>query len=113
MILEIPGPIEMWIEDDPVENAKANAQRERFRKNADWLQARQKVPVKVFILREIRCQIPVVPAVIAAQGDLGLAGVCPRDAYGYRRNLPARARVPYLRGPWMQAQKLFRKLNFF
>ena len=32
-------PIVMRIEDDPEEIAKANAQREQFRKNSDWLEA--------------------------------------------------------------------------
>ncbi len=39
MILGKAEPLVMWIEDDPEENAKAAAQRGRFRKNSDWLQA--------------------------------------------------------------------------
>ena len=60
---------------------------------------------------KIRGQIPIVPSVIAAEGDFIAARVRSRNAHRYRHGLASRTGVPHHFGPRMDLAEKIGKLH--
>ena len=75
-------------------------------------QPRQQVTGQVFIVAQIGRKIPIVPSVIAADGNLVLSGRGTGNTDGDRIGLTARAGEPNHFSPWVQLDEPFGQIDF-
>ena len=79
--------------------------------NALGLEAGKEVSIERALLAEIRRQVPVVPAMVPAEGHAGATSGGAGDTHGNRHGIAAAAGVAHLAGPGVQRKEGLRQLD--
>lgn len=97
-----------FVEPIVVEREYGSLERTRYSIGA---QTREEMPIEVLFIAEVRRQVPIVPSVVAADGDLVPPRRRPRDPNGNRVGLASTTCEAGHPGPWMEFDQPFGQVH--
>ncbi len=85
----------------------------QFLRHAAGLEPGQQVTVERIVFAEVGGKVPVVPAVVPADGNVAAPGGCAGNAHGHRGRFAPAPRVAHLVGPRVNRKQPVRQGDFF
>ena len=89
----------------PVVVTEGNGRALQFARDTQRLQSGDEVPIERSGVAEVRREIPIVPAMIAAEGDAAAPRGRARDAHREREGIATTASIAHLARPRMQREQ--------